>query len=263
MPELAEVEYYRKKWNKGLGKKILKVRLNSQKRIFRGCNTRSIRKLLEGSTLRNSWASGKQMLFQFNSDRWLGLHLGMTGELFHQSGLYHPEKHDHLVLYTRHHAFVFSDARLFGRILFLHQKDPPDWWVNRPVDILSPEFTFAYLESHINQSRRPVKAILLDQSIFPGVGNWMADEILWRSRIRPNRRYHTLKKAEYRELWKRTRQVCRDAMRVIAPDWSTPPNSWLFNHRWKDGGTCPKTKKPLRRETIAGRTTCFSPAWQR
>jgi formamidopyrimidine-DNA glycosylase len=57
-------------------------------------------------------------------------------------------------------------------------------------------------------------------------------------------------------------EVCRDAMRVIAPDWSRPPEDWLFNHRWRDGGICPRTGRPLQREPIGGRTTCWSPAWQ-
>jgi formamidopyrimidine-DNA glycosylase len=51
-------------------------------------------------------------------------------------------------------------------------------------------------------------------------------------------------------------------MRVIGTDWGRPPDDWLFNHRWMDGGSCPHTGKPLRREKIAGRTTCWSPAWQ-
>ena len=58
-------------------------------------------------------------------------------------------------------------------------------------------------------------------------------------------------------------QVCEDAMCVIASDWSTPPDEWLFNHRWKDGGVCPKTGAKLIREEIGGRTTCWSPKWQR
>ena len=41
------------------------------------------------------------------------------------------------------------------------------------------------------------------------------------------------------------------------------PKTWLFLHRWEDGGRCPKTKKLLHREEVGGRTTCWSPARQK
>ena len=41
------------------------------------------------------------------------------------------------------------------------------------------------------------------------------------------------------------------------------PRSWLFLHRWSDGGRCPRTGALLRRDTIGGRTSCWSPGRQR
>jgi formamidopyrimidine-DNA glycosylase len=72
MPELAEVEYFRKSWDPGLGKKILRVLLHSEKRIFRGTDVALLERLLPGSTLLNSEASGKQMVFRFTKHLWLG-----------------------------------------------------------------------------------------------------------------------------------------------------------------------------------------------
>ena len=47
-----------------------------------------------------------------------------------------------------------------------------------------------------------------------------------------------------------------------AAEFPDPPKTWLFRHRWKDGGLCPHTGVPLLREEIGGRTTCWSPARQ-
>jgi formamidopyrimidine-DNA glycosylase len=58
------------------------------------------------------------------------------------------------------------------------------------------------------------------------------------------------------------REVCTDALRVIGKDWSDPPDTWLFNHRWEKGGRCPRTRGPLLHATIGGRTTCWSPRRQ-
>jgi formamidopyrimidine-DNA glycosylase len=65
-----------------------------------------------------------------------------------------------------------------------------------------------------------------------------------------------------RKLYATLRTVCAEAMAVIGKDWSDPPDAWLFNHRWQDGGRCPRAKKPLVRAEVGGRTTCWSPARQ-
>ena len=81
MPELAEVEYFRRRWDCGLGQKILTVELHDGKRLFRGNDVRHLGNTLSGATLLGSEARGKQMLFRFSKQGWLGVHLGMTGEL--------------------------------------------------------------------------------------------------------------------------------------------------------------------------------------
>jgi formamidopyrimidine-DNA glycosylase len=109
------------------------------------------------------------------------------------------------------------------------------------------------------------------QERFPGVGNWMADEILWRAAIHPRRPAGSLTPAEGRSLWRACRQVCRQALATIAgrgddvpPALNTRiPDTWLFNHRWEDGGRCPRTGVRLVRAEIGGRTTCWSPARQK
>src|SRR5205085_3928328 len=121
------------------------------------------------------------------------------------------------------------------------------------------------------RGRAPIKAVLLMQERFPGVGNWMADEILWRAAIHPARLAGSLDATEIRALHRECRNVCRQALAVIAGRGKTPPQhlnenipgTWLFKHRWRKGGTCPKTGAKLRHATIGGRTTCWSPARQK
>ena len=91
MPELAEVEYYRRLWDAGFGARILVVELHARKRVFRGSNTLEIVRCLTGARLLQSIARGKQMLFQFSGESWLGLHLGMTGKLRVEPPQFRPE----------------------------------------------------------------------------------------------------------------------------------------------------------------------------
>ena len=186
----------------------------------------------------------------------------MTGKLSVQPAGIEPEKHDHLVLFQNDRALVFSDPRMFGLVTFDAGEDPPAWWTDLPPDVLSPDFSKTFLEEKLrNRGRSLIKPLLLDQSIFLGIGNWMADEILWRIRVNPSVPVGDLGERG-KELWAATRKVARQAMQVIAPDWSRPPDSWLFNHRWADGGVCPRCKEALLRESLRGRTTCWCPSCQ-
>ncbi|MSU63269.1 MAG: hypothetical protein EXS31_12875 [Pedosphaera sp.] len=111
-------------------------------------------------------------------------------------------------------------------------------------------------------ARRPVKAALLMQDGFPGVGNWMADEILWRARLDPRRLSGSLEPTAVLRLWRTVRTVCRGALRSIGRDFSDPPKGWLFHQRWHDGGVCPRHRAPLRRAQVATRTTAWCPECQ-
>src|SRR5687768_7645444 len=132
MPELAEVEYFRHRWDDGFGKVIIRVHLNEKKRVFRGVDTILLANTLMGAKLQKSAGHGKRMLFRFSNGVWLGVHLGMTGKLSAEPPDFKPGKHDHLVLFQKDRALVFHDPRLFGRIQFYQGSDDPVWWSNLP-----------------------------------------------------------------------------------------------------------------------------------
>jgi len=264
MPELAEVEFFRKQWNPGLKKRIVSIDTHGHKRIFRGCPVDTMHEVLPGARLTASEARGKQMLFHFRSpSAWLGIHLGMTGKLSTAGATFEAGPHDHLVLRTTTLSLVFTDPRLFGRVRFSAGKTPPDWWTSLPPDLTEARFTVGHLTEILHRrARTPLKALLLDQAFFPGIGNWMADEICWREHLPPDTPSGQLDESQIRSLRNTIRQVCRQALRVIGDGWKTPPPSWLFQHRWKEGGSCPRCQNPLQRHPIGGRTTCWCPKCQ-
>ena len=264
MPELAEVEHSRRQWDAGLDHDVLEVTIARPSiRVFRGTDTEGLRQQIAGKRFIGSEAKGKQMLFQFSEGLWLGVHLGMSGELRREDHPdYAPRKHDHLILKQADRALVFEDQRHFGRVRLHRGEEPPAWWTNLAPSVLSEHFTPDRLAHFLQRRRRtPVKAVLLMQEHFPGIGNWMADEILWRARLHPGAAAGTLDNAQARLLWQQVRWVSRTAIRIISDDW-TYPKSWLFAHRWEAGGQCPRCRTDLERATIGGRTTCWCPACQ-
>jgi formamidopyrimidine-DNA glycosylase len=264
MPELAEVEWYRKQWNAGLGEKIVDLKLHARKRLFRGTNTRELERRLTGEKFLSSHARGKRMLSKFSGENWLGIHLGMTGTLRVESAKFRAGKHDHLVLFEEKRALVFRDSRQFGRVRFHHGHDEPDWWKINVPEIVSPRFNRQFIDRFLDRHKKaPIKAVLLLQNGFSGIGNWMADEILWRAKILPSRRAGKLISGERAALLSATKSVANKSLETLGRDYSNPPKSWLIHQRWKRGGLCPRHRTPLRRATIGGRTTAWCPQCQK
>jgi formamidopyrimidine-DNA glycosylase len=244
-------------------KPVLRLDLHSRTRLFRGCDAAQLEERLTGARLRQGLTHGKQMLFQFTGGNWLGIHLGMTGEIAVQPEPFEPGRHDHLVLHLRDRALVFTDPRQFGRVSFHVSSGIPPFWSGLPPQPFEDSFTLDRLRAILQRhAKQPLKALLLDQRCFPGIGNWMADEVLWQARLHPETRAGSLEVGRAKLLHRTLGKVCTVALRTIGVDWSDPPRSWLFSHRWKDGHDCPRCGAALRRSEVRGRTACWCPECQ-
>jgi formamidopyrimidine-DNA glycosylase len=95
------------------------------------------------------------------------------------------------------------------------------------------------------------------QEQFPGVGNWMADEILWQARLDPRMPARSITDGQAKTLWRMIRFVCRTAIKSVSRGYSAFPHSWLFHERWGRDGRCPRDRTSLVRETVGGRTTAW------
>jgi formamidopyrimidine-DNA glycosylase len=175
-----------------------------------------------------------------------------------------PGKHDHLALYQRNRALVFTDPRQLGHVRFHHGSQEPDWWKRDAPEIDSRDFDQEYLNNFLDRHRKaPIKAVLLMQSGFPGIGNWMADEILWRAKVLPSKRAGKLSRGERAAILRATKFVVRRSLETLGKDFSDPPRNWLIHQKWKRGGVCPRHHTALRHATIGGRTTAWCPKCHR
>lgn len=263
MPELAEVAFYAKQWDTARGQRIVALELHSKARAFRDCDIAALENNLPGARLKQSLTHGKQMLFSFSHGLWLGVHLGMTGRTSAEPPSFAGSRHDHLLLRTTKSTLVFHDPRQFGAIQFHQGKTPPQWWRELPPLALDLAFTPARLTTVLHRHpRQPLKALLLDQKYFPGIGNWMADELLWQARHHPETSPAKLTSPQIAQLHRLLRRICQVALQTIGKDWSDPPKGWLFHRRWSPGHNCPRCGNGLMRDEIRGRTACWCPACQ-
>jgi formamidopyrimidine-DNA glycosylase len=282
MPELAEVELSRRVWAVATGQRVEKISGHPHARVYRDTSLSAAIEALKGLVFIESRTHGKRMFFKFGPTKgrliqWLEIHLGMAGRLTRDKFKVPKHKHDHFVIETKDWCLNYNDYRQFGRI-YLHPIGTDPFEV-LPIEILSSKFTHQYVTSICElRGKRAVKAILLDQHYFPGIGNWMADEICWRLGRHPATPLKTFDVGVFRRA---TRSVCRGSLRHIADANSkyvdneeekgfspgnyvrhTPPINWLFRHRWKAGGCCPNCKSILDRGVVATRTTAWCPSCQ-
>lgn len=80
-------------------------------------------------------------------------------------------------------------------------------------------------------SAAPVAAACTPQSFCAGVGNWVADEVLWQSRLHPEQLTSALEPQHVQALHTALQQVVQTAVAVQADSSRFPPD-WMFHVRW-------------------------------
>ena len=165
--------------------------------------------------------------------------------------------------------FAFVDKRRLGRVR-LFNVDGKDIRTTDPIasngpDPVQEQIEESWLFSKLNKKKLPVKAFLLDQAILSGIGNWVADEILFNARIHPETYANALSDEQMDALFKSINYVTKLAVEVEA-DQDKFPEDWLMLHRWgkgkKDAGKHPSGHK-IEFLTVGGRTSAFVPALQK
>jgi len=157
--------------------------------------------------------------------------------------------------------FSFTDKRRFARVrLFEDPETVP------PISELGPDALFEpmsvdnFLDS-LGRKKIGIKALLLDQSFISGIGNWIADEVLYQSRIHPLQIASNLSRESCEALHQSIQEVVKYAVEVDA-DLERFPKEWLFHHRWgKKPGTV--NGKKIEFITAGGRTTAYVPQLQK
>lgn len=265
MPELPEVETLRRRIEADFaGQTIADVRVAEDRIVFPGETPRSIRAKLEGALITGCGRKGKYFWLELNRRPWPLFHLGLTGEVeFPASAPLAALKYEKFFIETDGgRVMILTDPRRFARIRL--REDPS---LEPPVselgfDPLQDFPSSRELAVRLGKRKAPIKSVLLDQSLFAGVGNWMADEILYQAKVSPHRKASDLTETEVRTLRAKTLAVARKAVGVGA-DYRKFPRGWLFHHRWERGARARMWDGAIRHQTIGGRTSAWVPARQK
>lgn len=264
MPELPEVEAWRKLAELHVGgKRIEAVLVQDDPLIYRDVSPQTVARKLRARTIEALHRRGKYLWFELDRAPHPIFHFGMGGGfLIYFPGEERPKwwKFDMRMEDGTH--LVYRNIRRMGRIRLAH--DP---LLEPPVSTLGPDPLHDLLSEQdlatlLGSRTGLIKPLLLNQTVFAGVGNWIADEILYQAEISPFRKSNSLSGSEQRALHKQLVYVIRHAVDVDA-DSERFPKTWIFHHRWgKRNGATTSRGEVIQFDTIAGRTAAWVPSRQ-
>ena len=250
MPELPEAERARRQLERVVGRRIVAVD-DRDTYVCRPHAPGEMAAALTGHRLTDTHRRGKFLWAGTDGGPSLGLHLGMAGSLTvdeppapgHES---HPPRFT--LEFDDGGRLALRDKRRLGRAVL-----EPDFSHVGPD---AAEVGREAFRARVGRGTAPLKARLLDQKVISGVGNLLADEVLWRARLGPRRVPNELTADELDRLRRSTRAAMRDAIRLGGAH-----TGHLIPHRTR-GGHCPRCGAELERATIGGRTTFWCPVCQ-
>jgi formamidopyrimidine-DNA glycosylase len=230
MPELPEVEVVKRSLNNKIQNLIIKeIKINDGSLRYPIVKN-ELRKVV-GLKLKKITRRSKYLLFFFNKDFLMLIHLGMTGKLFFvnkkskkfKTSFYYninnekDQKHDRVIFYlSKNQKLIYNDVRKFGFIKFYNLKDLNDiqHLKNLGPEPLEHDFNYTYFKKYIIGRKRVIKEILMSQNFVSGIGNIYANEILFLCKVKPTRNVNKLKNFEIKKIIKSTKNVLNNSIKL-------------------------------------------------
>ena len=230
MPELPEVEVVKRSLINKVQNSIVKTIKIYDGRLRYKIDKNQIRKIL-GLKIEKITRRSKYLLFYFNKNIVMLVHLGMTGKFFfldrknikYKTSFYYDidkeknKKHDRVILnLSNNKKLIYNDVRKFGFIKFLDKNQISK---NLHLKKLGPEplhkkFSFNYFKKYIFGRKRTIKETLMDQTFVSGLGNIYTNEILFFSKIKLTKKTKDLLDEDIKKIIKFTKRILFKAIKL-------------------------------------------------
>jgi formamidopyrimidine-DNA glycosylase len=265
MPELPEVETARRLIaDRALHRRIADVD-DSDSYVGRPHPPGELRSALAGRSLTAAHRRGKTIWLETSGTGdagaargpELGIHLGMSGRIVvtgpdgtvaeggdrrrYDVGAARGRWNRFSLTFADGGGLVLLDPRRLGRVR-----------LNPDISALGPDATQvtpAEFRALITKWTIAVKARLLDQSKIAGIGNLLADEILWQAKVSPVAPTGSLSPARVNRIYRALKSALESAS---AKGGAHTGDMIAARH---PGGTCPRDGAPMVHGTVGGRST--------
>jgi formamidopyrimidine-DNA glycosylase len=259
MPELPDLEVFKRYVDStSLHQNIETIEVKDG-RVLGGVSAGELRRGLEGRKFASTRRHGKHLFVELDDGPWLLLHFGMTGDLKYYKDANEEPPHARVMIYFGNgYHLAFDDQRLFGKVDLI---EDPDHFIEEhklgpdPLDLDFPAF-----RERLEGRRGEIKATLMNQRIFAGIGNIYSDEILFQVRLHPRTSVGRLDGDAFHDLHEQIQRVLHAAIERGASPQGLP-DSFLLPHR-REGAECPRGNGNIQKTKAAGRTAYYCPACQ-
>ena len=228
MPELPEVEVVKRSLTNKIQKLAVERIIVKDEKLRYRINKNKL-KLLLGLKIVKILRRSKFLLFIFEKNIVMLVHLGMTGKFFfineqaikHRTSFYYnvdeskDNKHNRLIFsLSKKQKLIYNDVRKFGFIKILDKRELKN---NLHLKNLGPEplgnsFDFKYFKNYLINRNRTIKDILMDQKFVSGLGNIYVNEVLFLSKVKPTKKTYLIKDNEIHKIIKNTQKTLKKAI---------------------------------------------------
>ncbi|XP_074275898.1 formamidopyrimidine-DNA glycosylase isoform X1 [Silene latifolia] len=277
MPELPEVEAARAAIAENcIGKKIVRAIIADDDKVINGVSPSQFQSSLLGKTIVSAHRKGKNLWIRLDSPPFPSFQFGMAGAVYikgvavtkyKRSAVNDadewPSKYSKFFIELNDGLEMsFTDKRRFAKVRLLD--DPASL---PPISELGPDallepMTEGEFNNSLSRKKIAIKTLLLDQSFISGIGNWIADEVLYQARIHPLQNASSLSGEDSARLLKCIREVLEKAVEVGA-DSAQYPSSWIFHSREKKPGKAFVDGMKIDFISVGGRTSAYVPELQK
>ena len=223
MPELPEIEIVKRSLFKMINKaKIIDIKIKNKNLRYKIPNTFS--KHLIGEKILKISRRSKYLIFHFGK-KLLLVHLGMSGKLllmrnrdntifktsfYYDSNILQNHNHIYFIL-DNGLVLIYNDVRRFGFLKLYNttQLDKIIFLKKLGLEPFSKKFNMKYFKKFIQNRKKNIKNLLMDQTFVSGLGNIYVNEALFLSKIHPLRRCSNLERNNIKNLIYNIRRILK------------------------------------------------------
>lgn len=223
MPELPEIEIIKRSLYKTINKtKIISIKINNKNLRYKIPHTFS--KDLKGKKILKITRRSKYLIFHFKGNLLLA-HLGMSGKILltrthdkkiFKTSFYYDlnilEKHNHIYFILNNgFELIYNDIRRFGFFKLYRTTNPNKIPFLRKLGLepFSKNFDVKYFKKFVENKKKNIKSLLMDQTFVSGLGNIYVNEALFVSKINPLRFCSNLNKREIKILISNIKKILK------------------------------------------------------
>jgi len=265
VPELPEVETVVRLIRPRLtGRKMIGARF-SVPRQLRPQTPDSVRRAVRCQVVSRVQRRGKYILIDLDKGTLL-VHLRMTGRLYVRSSGKPHDAHERAFFDLDDGCtLVLNDSRTLGTIRYFSKKKLPAQIQRLGWEPLEETPGPDQVRDIFRRRTLAIKPLLLDQSLWAGIGNIYASEILWDATINPQKRASQLTREEIRRLIDSVPRILRHALECggttlrnfADPDGKSGSYQDEFRVYGRDGETCLRCGGVIVRIVQAQRSTYY------